>query len=145
MAVTVKIADKEELKVAYSLRHKAFVIDEGVEEEEEFDALDKTAVHIVAIQNGIVVGCCRVYEEDSVGKISRLVVDKSLRRQGISKQIVLFAESLLFQSCSLITVHAHVYVQKLYTGLGYDCIGDQFMEDGSLVVKLEKRKPLVLN
>ena len=141
MAVSVKIANEEERKAAFDLRYKAFVIDEGVTEDEEFDALDKTATHIVALQNGKVVGCCRISEENGIGKISRLVVDKYLRRQGISKEIVIFAELLLFQSCNMIVVHAHVYVQKLYTGLSYNVIGDQFVEDGSLVVRLEKQKP----
>ena len=138
--IVLKTAKDNEVKEAFSLRYQAFVIDEGVKEEEEFDDLDSTATHIVALLSDKVVGCCRSYHENGFGKISRLVVEKSVRRQGISTKIVLYAERLLFLNSPRIVVHAHVYVSKLYTTLGYTIIGDQFMEDGSLVVKLQKEK-----
>ena len=57
-----------------ALRRDVFVDEQHVPPEEEFDSYDLTATHVVALDDGNVVGCLRILFLDEHVKFGRVVV-----------------------------------------------------------------------
>ena len=47
--------DADEIRAALALRHEVFVVEQRVPLDEEVDAHDETALHLVAVDDGAVV------------------------------------------------------------------------------------------
>ena len=74
------IETKEELREAYSIRHKIFVKEQKLFLRSDRDEFDAHAVHIIALRCDKVIGTVRVYEKESgVWFGSRLAVLKPYR------------------------------------------------------------------
>lgn len=73
--------------LAFALRREVF-IDEQKVADEEFDAADLTATHVVAIAEGDVVAVLRMIREAEHVRIGRVAVRRSWRGQGIGHALV---------------------------------------------------------
>jgi predicted N-acetyltransferase YhbS len=87
-------------------------------------------VVLVAERDGAVVGCLStsvmrvLHRPAPVGRISMMVVDETLRSQGIGAALVRAAESALAaQGCYMVEVTSHVQrtgAHRFYERLGYE-------------------------
>ena len=92
--VLVKSVDSpEEMEAVGNLRVRVFVHEQGVPPEEEVDEYDDSAVHAVALLDGVVSGTGRVYRTPSgETHIGRMAVESNLRRRGIGGAILAYLE-----------------------------------------------------
>ena len=67
-----------------ALRREVFVREQHVPASEEFDSYDLTATHVVAVDDGDVVGALRVLFLPEHVKIGRVVVRQTARGQGVA-------------------------------------------------------------
>src|SRR5690349_19705759 len=74
-----------------ALRREVFVHEQHVPPELEFDDYDLTATHVVAVDEGDVVGCLRIVFLDEHAKFGRVVVAASARGRGIASKMMRFA------------------------------------------------------
>jgi len=79
---------------AFALRQEVFVREQNVPLEEEHDADDLTARHLVAIAGGDVVGTLRLITLPEHVKIGRVVVRRDCRGRGIARLLMLRAMEL---------------------------------------------------
>lgn len=72
------------------IRKEVFVKEQGVDERNEFDELDKEVPNLVIFENGSPAATGRIipYKENAV-KIGRIAVIKEKRGRGFGKQVVL--------------------------------------------------------
>ena len=121
---------------AFALRREVFVIEQQIPEAEEFDADDLTATHLVAIAAGNVVGTLRIIWNAEHVKLGRVVVARSWRGKGISKQLLQHAMQLARERGErrfyLTAQHDKLGV---YQGLGFVAFGEPF-DDGSGILHL---------
>src|SRR5436309_966376 len=57
---TVRVVAGQERTVAFDIRRRVFQDEQGVPAEEEFDADDDCAIHVLAVAEGIPVGTARI-------------------------------------------------------------------------------------
>lgn len=114
-----------------ALRREVFVHEQHVPPEEEFDAYDLTATHVVAIDDGNVVGCLRILFLDEHVKFGRVVVAASARGKGIASTMMRFAmDHAAARGQTRFYLTAQTDKLALYEKLGFVAFGEQFQDGG---------------
>jgi ElaA protein len=101
----------------------------------ELDGLDKTAEHLLAIQNEEVVACLRLLppgKRETPVRIGRVAVSVDWRKRGMARLMMQKAieKARCSYSSSVICLDAQTYLQGFYKSLGFRLSGDEFLEDG---------------
>ena len=117
------------------VRRQVFILELGIDEQDEWDGKDENAVHFVAFgTTAVPVGVCRLTED---GQIGRLAVLPNYRHQGngnllLRRAIQVAREMQLKQ----VFLHAMVDVQLFYQTHGFKTDGKIFLEAGKPHVKM---------
>ena len=112
-----------------SLRHTVFVEEQGVPVDLELDGEDASAWHAAAFSDdGKLIGTGRMLGS---GKIGRIAVSQSMRRQGIGRALldalVTEAKRLKLEEVSL---GAQLPAVSFYERAGFEAYGDVFLDAG---------------
>ena len=131
--------NRRELLAALALRHDVFCVEQGVPEHEELDGRDHEGIHLVAVENGDLLGTCRVLMVGSTAQFSRLAVRTTARRQGIATALLEAADiEARAGGARRLVLHAQTYARELYEHAGYHPRGRLFWEAGIEHVAMEK-------
>jgi predicted GNAT family N-acyltransferase len=104
------------------------------------DGRDPEALHIVAVDEGQVVGTCRLLFRGRMARLGRLAVEPDRRGAGIAGAILREADRVArAQAADSISLHAQTYALELYRDAGYEERGPAFTEEGIEHVAMEKR------
>jgi predicted GNAT family N-acyltransferase len=118
-----------------------FCTEQGVSQAADRDGRDREATHLVAVENGRVVGTCRLLFRGRVARLGRLAVEPVLRRSGVGGAILAEASRAARKAgAERIELHAQTYARALYEREGYAEHGDEFVEEG--IAHVAMRKPL---
>jgi predicted GNAT family N-acyltransferase len=129
-----------EMEALLELRHDVFCREQGVPEHEEMDGRDDEALHLVAVENGEVVGTCRLLFVGPTAQFSRLAVRVSARRRGIATALLEAADvETRAVGGQRLVLHAQTYARELYERTGYRARGRVFVEAGIEHVAMEKQ------
>ena len=135
--------DARERDAAMALRREVFVGEQGVPPEEEIDAADASAVHVVAVDDAdqTVVGTCRLLDDgDGTMRVGRLCVRSSARRRGVGAALLAEVErEARAAGACVLAMHAQTHALALYESLGYEPRGERFDEVGIEHLAMEKR------
>jgi predicted GNAT family N-acyltransferase len=95
------------------------------------DGRDHEATHLVAIEEGRVVGTCRLLFRGHVARLGRLSVEPERRGEGIAAALLALADQVaLEEGAEAISLHAQTYARQLYLDAGYEERGPEFVEEG---------------
>jgi predicted GNAT family N-acyltransferase len=131
--------DERELAAALELRKHVFCDEQGVSLAAERDGRDPEALHVVAVEEGRLVGTCRLVLDGDLAKLGRMAVEAGQRRRGVGAAILGAAERCAREAgARRITLHAQTTVEELYSRHGYIPYGDPFVEEGIDHVAMEK-------
>jgi predicted GNAT family N-acyltransferase len=126
-----RVSSKKELALAFAIRMRVFVKEQGVPEAIELDRDDQRAIHFVAKSFNKTVGTARLVMRRGNAKIGRMAVLKRYRRNGtgtkLLKRAVITAQTL---GAKKIYLHAQVPVIGFYERMGFRCMGKVFDEAG---------------
>ena len=129
-----------EVTAALVLRERIFCGEQGVSFEADQDGRDPEATHIVAIEDGVVIGTCRLLFRGDVARLGRLAVERGRRGDGVAAAILREADRIASDAgAESIALHAQTYAQSLYERAGYEEYGPTFVEEGIQHVAMEKR------
>jgi predicted GNAT family N-acyltransferase len=136
----VRTAQTEaELAAALALRERVFCGEQGVSIAADRDGRDGEATHIVAVDDGRVVGTCRLLFRGLVARLGRLAVEPDRRGAGIGAAILSEADRVARSAgAERIELHAQTYALELYVSDGYVERGSRFVEEGIEHVAMEK-------
>ena len=139
-AVEVRPArDGDELEQALALRMRVFTGEQGVDRSADQDAHDRESVHVVAVEDGRVIGTCRVFMRDGVARLGRMVVEASARGRGIGARLIEEAErSAAEAGAAMVRLHAQTAAVTFYARAGYTEVGEPFVEEGIDHVTMER-------
>ncbi|SUP44384.1 GNAT family N-acetyltransferase [Veillonella criceti] len=119
-------------ETAREIRQVVFVEEQGFEE--EFDAVDATAAHLVGFVDDEAVCTCRFFREtenSSVFIIGRVAVLKTHRGQQLGSKLILAAEDFIRVMGGVKNkLAAQVRAKGFYESLGYQAEGEEFDEEG---------------
>ena len=114
---------------AFRLRREVFIVEQNVPEDEEFDAYDLAATHVVAIADGEVCGTLRIIHDPEHIKIGRVVVAIPARGKGVASAMIAHAIGLQ-KPASRFYLTAQVDKTALYGKFGFVAFGDIFDDGG---------------
>ncbi len=119
------------IQKAHKLRFEVFVEEQNVPPELESDEYDKTATHVIAIneETGDCIGCGRLVIKNGTAKIGRVAVKKSYRKKGCGKRICLKLIDIAREvNVKDIIVNSQLRVAGFYKKLGFKEYGNIFLE-----------------
>ena len=120
---------------AIAIREEVFMKEQGFQD--EFDAIDASATHLVLFDNKTPVGTCRFYTEDGVYLIGRIAVIKSHRGKHLGA--TLLEAAIRSDGGTLTRLHAQCRAQTFYEKQGYRAFGEIGLDEGCPHIWMEKR------
>ena len=129
--VTVKVVETEQEKeLAFSVRMKVFVEEQGVPRHLELDEFDDTAIHFIAQDGAKTIAAARLREiEPGIGKIERVGVLKEQRGNHLGVLIMEFVEKYAKEhGWKKLKLNAQVHAIAFYEKLGYIITSPEFLD-----------------
>lgn len=125
---------------AIDIRTAVFINEQGFQD--EFDDIDKKAIHIVLFEDNRPIAVCRVYysEDKKCYVIGRIAVMKEYRGKAYGAKVVQMAENeIKKKSGSKIGLSAQERVSKFYEKLGYKKYNKIYLDEGCPHIWMEKK------
>ena len=141
MSATVLICSWEEASErAGAIRISVFVEEQGVPVELDWDDMDRSSWHALALtMDGAAVATGRLLPD---GHIGRMAVLKMARGTGVGAQVL---DALMAKAAELgypeLILNAQTHAEPFYARAGFQRVGDAFEEAG--IPHIEMRKRLV--
>jgi hypothetical protein len=124
--------ESKEYDAAVALRYEVLRKPLGMVYTPEQLAEEATETHVIAVADAKVVGVLLLKRiSDTKMKMRQFAVDDAFQGQGIGSALVAFAEDFAIENgFSIITLNARMTAVPFYERLGYDVVGDEFVEVG---------------
>ncbi|GAA3138385.1 GNAT family N-acetyltransferase [Streptomyces rameus] len=118
------------------------MVEQGVDEDIEYDAYDAVAVHVLALrEDGVPLGTGRLLSGEaaasktggdlSVGSLGRLAVSRAARGHGVGAALVRAIEDAArARRLASVDLHAQTHALGFYERLGYTAYGPEFPDAG---------------
>lgn len=133
----------DELYDIIKLRVDVFVVEQNCPYY-ELDGKDKNAYHVFCGENGKMIAYLRVldrgisFDTVSLGRVISLKRRCGLGTELLKEGIKVAREKY---NADKITIEAQTYARKLYEGVGFEKISDEFTEDGIPHILMELKIP----
>jgi predicted GNAT family N-acyltransferase len=142
MPLDVRLATEADLPAAYAVRHQVFVVEQDVPPEVERDGYDDTAVHVVALRDGTVIGAGRMRVEGDHGIAGRMAVLAAARGAGIGAAMLrVLEDAAVAAGLAAVELHAQCHAEGFYARAGYRRVGAVYQEAGIDHVTMRKALP----
>ena len=136
---TIRQADFESDNAAIrGVRFGVFVDEQHVPENIEMDDRDPLCIHVLAFDDASPIGTGRIDLAES-GKIGRLAVVSSKRRQGVGTALMEYLHGIAKNNAlDMVWCNAQVSAVPFYEQLGYRVTSDPFYEANIEHVRMER-------
>jgi predicted GNAT family N-acyltransferase len=126
-----------------ALRHRVFVLEQGVPAEVERDDADATAVHALSRDDDGRVAATGRLLLDAAGPgravIGRMAADPAVRGRGHGAAVLAaLQQEAAVRGQSEIELHAQVSARRFYERAGYTSVGDEYEEAGIAHVTMRR-------
>lgn len=121
-----------DLETCMAIRLKVFVEEQHVPVEEERDAHDETAIHLLAVVDGQALGTARILRDGAVGKIGRVAVLPQARGTGLGAALIRAAlvELRATAGVTRAKLGAQTHAIGFYEKLGFAAYGPEYLDAG---------------
>lgn len=133
-----------ELYEILRLRSEVFVVEQDCVYQ-DIDGKDQKALHLLGKKEGKIVAYTRIFKSgdyfDEAG-IGRVVVQRDQRKYGYGRELMkgsIRAVQKYFKE-SVIRVSAQIHLERFYHELGFEQIGDGYLEDGIPHIGMVRKK-----
>ncbi len=121
----------QDLAEVFKIRREVFCEEQHISEEEEFDDLDKEALHVIISEKQQNVAVGRLVKIDHYYKIGRIAVLKECRGMHYGDFVVRMLVDKAFQlGAKEVHVGAQTYAKGFYEKIGFKVDGEQYIEAG---------------
>lgn len=118
----------------FAVRHDVFVGEQQIHSEPDRDGRDPDCLHVLALDEGVVVGTCRLLDVVREGrrwiKVGRLAVRREARQRGVGRALVTRVNGHIAEQQVNGVMHAQAYLERWYASAGWHRVGDGFLEAG---------------
>jgi len=146
--MTIEIKAFNELTLAslyevLQLRAEVFVVEQNCPYQ-DVDGKDQKAIHILGYYKEQLVAYTRVFEPGYYfdnASIGRVVVRENARQYGFGKDIMKASIAFIEDTLDLNTIElsAQTYLKKFYNDLGFQEIGEGYLEDDIPHIRMIKK------
>jgi predicted GNAT family N-acyltransferase len=140
-SLEIRIVAFEEASAAIQeIRRAVFQVEQNVDPELDFDGLDETMQHVLAIAQTEAVGTARIRQlNEQTAKLERMAVLSAYRGQGIGREMVGAAIAFLDrQNIHQIQLNAQIHAQAFYARFGFEPYGEEFYEAGIAHIAMKR-------
>ena len=124
----------DELYAILQLRSEIFVVEQNCVYQ-DIDFKDQEALHVIGMKTNVMVAYTRIFapgiyfKEASIG---RVLVKKSERKHGYGYDLMKASIDAIdaFYKVTEITISAQEYLTSFYQNLGFNQVGEGYLEDG---------------
>lgn len=149
MTIEIKAFNELNLNSLYEvlqLRAEVFVVEQNCPYQ-DVDGKDQKAMHILGYHKEQLVAYTRVFEPGYYfdnASIGRVVVKENVRQYGFGKDIMKASIAFIEDTLDLSTIElsAQTYLKKFYNDLGFQEIGEGYLEDDIPHIRMLKNKRL---
>lgn len=130
--VTARLAGPADWPEVAALRHRVFVVEQGVPAEIESDAADAAALHALSRDAaGRVVAVGRLVERDGRAVIGRMAADPAVRGRGHGTAVLAqLHRAAAVLGYAEVELHAQLTARGFYERAGYLPLGQPYEEAG---------------
>ena len=127
-----------------AIRRTVFIDGQDVPEDLEVDGLDSECTHFLVTVDGVPVGTARLREVSGAGKVERVAVLPEYRGRGLGRDLMhaMHAEAAR-RDLPRLKLNAQQAVVGFYSDLGYDLVGEPFVEAGIPHQAMRREPPFV--
>ena len=138
--VTARLAGAADWPEVAALRHRVFVVEQGVPAEIESDAADATAVHALSRDDaGRVVAVGRLVEREGRWVVGRMAADPSVRGRGHGAAVLAqLHRAAVALGAAEVELHAQLTARRFYERAGYVAVGEPYEEAGIAHVTMRR-------
>ncbi|MFD3003075.1 GNAT family N-acetyltransferase [Pontibacter toksunensis] len=125
-----RIDQEQDLKAAYSIREKVFVIEQQVPADAEYDQYEGAAKHYLATYEGTPCGAARWRVTDKGVKLERFAVLPAYRNKKVGAKLLeaVLEDVQREHPDKEIYLHAQLTAVNFYKRNGFEAEGDLFSE-----------------
>lgn len=132
----------DELYEILQLRSQVFVVEQNCIYQ-DVDAKDQKSLHIFGVKNDKIIGYARIFKPSDYfenASIGRVVVAASERKLGYGMDLMEVSITAIKSNFKVnkITISAQVYLKKFYQSLGFNQVGEEYLEDGIPHIRMDK-------
>lgn len=133
---------KEELYALLELRTAVFVVEQNCPYQ-EVDGKDQKALHVFGTKDGNIVAYARAFNAGDYFKeasIGRVTVHQDQRKYGYGYDIMNASINAVkeYFNKTVIYLSAQSYLLKFYNSLGFEAVGEEYLEDDIPHIKMVK-------
>ncbi len=130
--MSISITVTQDLEACLALRHSVFVQEQGVPIEEERDALDATATHLMARDGDTPVGTARILFQGDTAKVGRVCVLEHARGTGLGADIIRATVDIARETLGIsrVKLGAQIHALGFYEKLGFQAFGPTYDDAG---------------
>jgi len=133
----------DQLYELLQLRSQVFVVEQDCVYQ-DIDSKDQKSLHILGLKNNKIIAYTRIFKPGDYfneASIGRVVVAENERKFKYGHQIMkasINAIAAHFNTATII-ISAQTFLKKFYNNLGFNQIGDGYLEDGIPHIKMLKK------
>ena len=135
-----QINNPEDWSKARQIRKEVFVLEQKVDEKEEFDEFEEVSRHFIAKIGDQAVGTARWRYTEKGIKLERFAVSASARGKGVGQELVKTIlqdiDNQVNSKGKLCYLHGQITAVPLYEKFGFQKVGNIFDECGILHYKM---------
>lgn len=127
----MKISVTDDFDACMAIRRTVFVQEQNVPEALEQDDHDATAVHLLAVADGVPVGTARLLIDGQSAKIGRVALLPQARGQGAGAALMRAAlDELRARGVTTARLGAQTHALVFYEKLGFSAYGPEYDDAG---------------
>ncbi len=123
-----------ELYAILQLRSEVFVVEQDCVYQ-DLDFKDQKGLHVFGLKNDKIIAYTRIFKPGDYFKeasIGRVVVKDTERKYGYGYELMKVSIKAVQSEFNtiIVTISAQVYLTKFYKSLGFEKVGEEYLEDG---------------
>jgi predicted GNAT family N-acyltransferase len=134
------ISGTQDPKIAYEIRRKVFVEEQGCDPKRDVDCFDAQAVHLIVYVEESPAATGRIYHDGSHFRIGRLCVLKEYRGQGIGDLALRLLLFKAFTWANEVYIGAQKYAENFYTKFGFQKYGEEYLDENIPHIHMKLKK-----
>ena len=140
MAETIRVGTFAELgEYARQVRTAVFIVEQEIDEAEEWDEFDEAATHVVVFDDDIPVATGRIAFIDRSYHLGRIATLKKFRNNDYGSRVMeALMDCAVKNDIPCLELHAQTHAIDFYKKFGFTPFGDIFLEAGIEHVKMMK-------
>lgn len=126
--ISFRQSDQKNFEIVRQIREKVFVIEQEVDERDEFDEFEGESIHYLMTVDGKAAGTARWRTIGEKTKLERFAIYKEFRNKGYGDLLLQKVIADALEAGNDLYLHAQLKAIPFYARRGFEKVGEQFTE-----------------